>query len=68
MLPIFSLTTLSLRSSDQNPAISYIKSSSTTLIYNNIPIHRAIVAIGLFSFVVLNLLMQFVRLMRQALE
>jgi hypothetical protein len=65
MLPIFSLTTLSLRSSDQNPAISYTKSSITTLIYNNIPIHREIVAIGLFSLVVL---MQFVRFMRQALE
>lgn len=49
-LPNFSLTAFSFRSNDQNPAILYVKSSTTTLINRNPPSHSASLAILLIPF------------------
>jgi hypothetical protein len=46
-LPVFSLTTLILKSSDQNPAVPFTKSSITTLMNKNIPSNNDILAISL---------------------
>jgi hypothetical protein len=46
-LSVYSLTTLLLKSSDQNPAVPVTKSSMTTLMNKNIPSNNDILAIFL---------------------
>jgi hypothetical protein len=65
-LPVYSLTTLLLKSSDQNPAVPVTESSMTTLMNKNIPSNNDILAIFLIWILLLQKMTQFTILTTRA--